>query len=374
MQLCEIYDVIGRRQEAVELANEALTILQTINAGQDHADVAQCLKRLAWAKANNNRFAEGAAHLADAVAMLERLHGPDDVRVLKARVDQTMMSHDIAGSEQLLRRAIDEFRAHYGPRSSDLLPTMKMLGGLLQMRNDFDGAEQLFREALELTETIYGRDHPMYLEGLLHIARLTSRRGDHASAAALLVRALEQARRTYGEPSYLLAEYIANFAGFQAQASDKVAAEESFGTSLAMLRELGQANGVTAAKCKLPLCQFLIARNELVEAEQLARECLAADEQLVVAGHWTRAAASSMLGEIRLRQGRFEEAEQLLLAGYGGLEHQTNLPRGLQSSALRRLVDLYQSWDAAAPGQGKHAAADQWRQRLEASGGSLTAQ
>lgn len=365
MQLSEIRDVMGRRQEAVELANEALAILQGIHAGQDHDDVAECLARLAWAKANGGRLAEGAGYLTEAVAMLKRLWGADDIRVLQARVNQTVMSHDIAGSEQMLRQAIEAIRVQYGPRHPDLVPTMKMLAGLLQMRSDFDGAERCFREALELSEAIYGRDHPMYLEGLTHIGRLTSRRGDHAAAASLLIDALDQARQVYGEPSFLLAEYRTFLAGFQALAGDSVEAEASFAAGLAMLRDLGMDQGVPAAKCKLPLCQFLIGRDELAEAEQLAQECLTTDEGAVVPGHWTRASASSMLGEIRLRQARYEEAEQLMLAGYGGLEHQTNLPRGLHSGALRRLAELYRAWEKAEPGQGRQAAAEQWQRRWD---------
>jgi tetratricopeptide (TPR) repeat protein len=107
----------------------------------------------------------------------------------------------------------------------------------------------------------------------------------------------------------------------------------------------------------------LLARKNPAEAELKLRECLNIRER-IQPYDWTTFETKSLLGEALLDQGRFSEAEPLLLAGYEGMkQHAGAIPhrdRPRLSQALERLVKLYESW-------GKKGEAARWRKELEAS-------
>ena len=71
------------------------------------------------------------------------------------------------------------------------------------------------------------------------------------------------------------------------------------------------------------------------------------------------AEAFSLLGEAVAKQGRFSEAEGLLLQGYQEMQDNIQVPRNHRLLALRRIVVLYESW-------GKADTAAAWRQKLGA--------
>ena len=72
---------------------------------------------------------------------------------------------------------------------------------------------------------------------------------------------------------------------------------------------------------------------------------------------------------LRARIEKLREAEPLLLNGYAKLnENAESIPEAARTlrlrQALERIVKLYESWDAAEPGQGYDAEAAEWRAKL----------
>jgi hypothetical protein len=77
----------------------------------------------------------------------------------------------------------------------------------------------------------------------------------------------------------------------------------------------------------------------------------------------------SLLGAALAGQGRFGEAEPLLLDGYQGLgERAETIPPEYRDERLRealeRVVDFYETWDAAEPGKGYAEKAAEYRAAL----------
>jgi hypothetical protein len=105
---------------------------------------------------------------------------------------------------------------------------------------------------------------------------------------------------------------------------------------------------------------------EWSEAESLLRESLeiANDKQ---PQHWTNFEAQSLLGAALAGQGKFGEAESLLLAGYEGLrERKKHLPAQYGSrldEAIQRLIQLYAGWN-------KPEEEARWQKALEAAAAS----
>ena len=110
-------------------------------------------------------------------------------------------------------------------------------------------------------------------------------------------------------------------------------------------------------------------------AEELLRECLALREKAHPDGSpqaWLRRNTASMLGEALTQQGRFAEAEPLLLGAHEGMKDDPAVPPPAQTGgadrkrqALERVVQLYRAWDVAEPGKGHDEKAREWQARLE---------
>jgi tetratricopeptide (TPR) repeat protein len=96
-------------------------------------------------------------------------------------------------------------------------------------------------------------------------------------------------------------------------------------------------------------------------AEPLLREALELQVK-TQPEHWLRFRAAQLLGASLLGQGKYADAEPVLLQAYQGLaQRATTIPAQWQNSlteALGSLVQLYDAW-------GKKDQADKWRKKLE---------
>ena len=93
----------------------------------------------------------------------------------------------------------------------------------------------------------------------------------------------------------------------------------------------------------------------------MMRECLAIRQNGLPKGNWMIADAKSSLGAALSGQGKYEEAEPLLLAGYEELLAKpppASLARRTRD-ALDRIVKLYEAW-------GKKDEAAKWRAKSPA--------
>jgi len=91
------------------------------------------------------------------------------------------------------------------------------------------------------------------------------------------------------------------------------------------------------------------------EAEPLLRESLELRRQSLPPGHWLISSSESMLGACLTAEGRYAEAEALLLRAHAGLESSRGHDHERTIEARRRLVALYEVWgrpDRAAAWRG----------------------
>jgi hypothetical protein len=104
----------------------------------------------------------------------------------------------------------------------------------------------------------------------------------------------------------------------------------------------------------------LLGQARWAEAEGVLRECLAVREK-VLPGAWQRFDTLSLLGESLAAQGKYAEAEPMVVQGYEGLKARagriraTAGPRVLE--AAERVVRLYESW-------GRPEKSAEWKKRL----------
>jgi tetratricopeptide (TPR) repeat protein len=134
-------------------------------------------------------------------------------------------------------------------------------------------------------------------------------------------------------------------------------AESTLTQALVLDRKL-PAGSLTLRVCLTALARLRLTQRKYAEAEALLREAMngAGNQNSQI---WDTFDRQSLLGASLLGQGRFAEAEPLLIAGYQGLHKlspaisvDANLPE-----AGQRLVQLYSAW-------AKPEKSSQWRSQL----------
>jgi hypothetical protein len=96
------------------------------------------------------------------------------------------------------------------------------------------------------------------------------------------------------------------------------------------------------ASALAPFGLALLKAEQFAEAEPVLRECLSIRDEKLVTDDWLRFNTRSMLGGALAGQGKYDQAEPLLLDGYAGMKDNPAAPANRKRQALQRIVDLYE--------------------------------
>jgi tetratricopeptide (TPR) repeat protein len=101
----------------------------------------------------------------------------------------------------------------------------------------------------------------------------------------------------------------------------------------------------------------LIETSNFEEAEEKINRGLEAYRKKLPADHWNISYAESMLGKCFLKEGKYEQAEKILLQAYNNLLDKRGKEDRMTITALKRLIKNYELW-------GKSNQADIYREKL----------
>jgi len=179
--------------------------------------------------------------------------------------------------------------------------SIRRLGSLARDEGDLATAETLYTEALENWRAELATDHPDVADVMFDLARVKRLRGDAAGARPL--------------------------------------AEEVVRIRIA---KFGIANGNTLA-ARDELASVLLDVKDWTAAETLLREAVALYEQKLRPGHPVIAYTGAQVGAALLGQGRVDEAEPLLLAGWAAIGEDPKFWAVNKLFLLDHLVLLYEA-------------------------------
>jgi eukaryotic-like serine/threonine-protein kinase len=152
-----------------------------------------------------------AAH-AEAVALAEALYGPEHpsfATELNNAGAARLQHGDVAGSEDLLRRALEIRAASFGPAHRSVLEGRINLAIVATQLGRHDEAVELLREAERHAE---GADPKIRVELLEILGGVRTEQGRHDEAEAVLRRALDQARAAWPADDPRVLQVLANLA------------------------------------------------------------------------------------------------------------------------------------------------------------------
>jgi tetratricopeptide (TPR) repeat protein len=303
-------------------------------------------------------------------------------------------------AEKLVRQRLDASTRRFGSDHDYTLAAKSNLADLLLDEGKLTDAENLARTVLEVRRKNRGKDNLAAIAAEEAVACILQADGKVTLAETELRECLEAYRKSTGQPSFAFARTLYSLGDVLLDESRPQEAEpllrnclrfweqlasdpawlsgiwDGLNDCLAMQGKVSQIEPLIASAQKLLdsqqrvlgsdnldvagtlaiLGSMLANANRPTEAQPLLTRCLSIREKRLASNDWKLARTRSMLGGTLTAQGKFAEAETLVVRGYQGLVGTKATPPRRISDALNLVIALYEKW-------GKPEQAKEWRRK-----------
>jgi serine/threonine protein kinase len=363
IRLGEAYEAAGRIPEAVAL-DEATLKLSEAALGPDHRTTLTSRNNLAMAFSAAGRIHEAIALDEVTLKLREEKLGPDDLDTLNSRNNLAadyVYAGRFAEALALEEATLSLLESKLGPHHPRTLTSRINVGSAYKAAGRTAEALAAQESALKLCESKLGNDHPLTLASRNNLAVTYLDSGRSAEAFSLSEANLKLCESKLG-PDHPTSRKNRSVVAIAALITGRLSNAEPLlrGTVERARGKTGSGEvPLDQALANLGVCLFRQAKWS--EAEAVLRECLAIREQDQPEERWGKFDVRSLLGGVLLNQGRYAEAEPLVVSGYEGMKaRETSAPlpdRPRLSEAAERVMQLYEAW-------GKPDRAAQWKAKL----------
>jgi tetratricopeptide (TPR) repeat protein len=268
----------GKYVQAESLFGDLLQRQRRI-LGEDHPSALLSSSNLAMTQLRLAKYTQAEQLYTKTLDARRRILGPEHPSTLVVANSLALaylVEGKVAEARPLILSVLDVKRRVLGKEHPDTLNSIQTLGLLYLAEEAFPAAEGVLAGLLQTQERVLGREHPDTLNTMTALARLYFREGRYVQAEAVAERQLDARRRSLGLEHPVTLSGMALLGGI----------------------ELGQQ-------------KYAVAESTL----RLALKGL----EKIAPGGWEQYNAESMLGGALAAQGKFAEAETLLLSGHRGM-------------------------------------------------------
>jgi eukaryotic-like serine/threonine-protein kinase len=352
----------GRADRGLPQLEEVLAI-QTSKLGVDHDDLLSTRHELANAYRQVGKLDRAVALFEKTLQIEKAKLGPDHMHTLST-LRLLALSYQDAGEIRKAMPLFEEAFTRAKPKLGvDHPVTLSFMGSLADCygkARDFDRALPLGEQVLALQRGSIGSDN---IDTLLTMGSLAQSYFN----AGKLDRAIELREEGH---KLMMAKLGMDHPAALGNLTDMVQAYKAAGKldrAAQVIDELAQfcsrneaADSLRYASAISQLGRMLLDEKRWAEAERALRRGLAIREAKQP-DLWPTFNVKSLLGAALLFQGKFAQAEPLVLAGYEGLKTRESALSGKTkprlAEAAARIIQLYEAW-------GKKDKAESWRARL----------
>ncbi|MEM7158795.1 MAG: tetratricopeptide repeat protein [Myxococcota bacterium] len=323
--------IVGHLQDAVASAETAFRLAEGVSYGPVKAEAAAGLAE-ALVLAGQPERAEEMAHLALQQGVA---HHHREI-VAEASASLSDLEATRGGPPAIIERwtglGMAALEALEGRRPVLRAELMSSLSNAKRRAGKLDEAAAIGHELLTLREELSGKDHYSMAEPLSELGKTYARMGDHAQSVRMLDRAREILLDTYGEkhPHYAaLLQNLATTHFVHGQYRDALTIyQESQDLLRTVLGERHPSVGILSYNIATTFI-FLERYDEALAQAQLAQSLeneVHGPDSLVTAMSW------ALVGEIHLRAGRYEQAEDALRKALARAKANDPSDRGRQAN------------------------------------------
>jgi eukaryotic-like serine/threonine-protein kinase len=327
----ELHQAVLRVEAEWSRGNESRLRFEAETASANEARLRQEAES---ARANEARLRE-QAESAEKIAQAEA-----------AQLGQVLMQLDkLDQAEEFIRKGLAMQRKKPEDHGWEIAASLNNLGNVLMGQGkNLPEAEAACREALALRKTLVGEEHIDVANSLDRLAMSLSMQGKYGEAEAANRDALAIRRKLLGDDHMDVANSLLRLGSVLTSANRFVEAEPAYAEVLVIARKLNGNEHPYVHSVLNIVSEGLFQNNRAAEAEPLVRECLRIREKKMpdeVLTFMTR----NLLGAVLMEQGKYPEAEPLLLSSWEALNQRaTEEPTQSKTSlekALLRLIRLY---------------------------------
>jgi tetratricopeptide (TPR) repeat protein len=323
---------------------------------------------MAKALFDQGRSAEGEPLLREAITMYRRLEGEDSLLVSRALVNLgRVLMHDRSKRDeglQVLEGALAINRRQFDGKHADMVQSLSALANALAIAQEDTAAEARYLEAIELGREVFGPDHPDVVTPQANLAIMYTRTNRLTEAEVLMSQVHEAELHIFGPDSPRHISHEQSLAELRELMGDLPGAEAHYRSALALASRINAMADTPACIARSGLAILLVDDGRNDEAEVLLEEQLQIADADSILTKWCVFHAQSLLGEIRMTQGRLAEAEHLLEEGADGLRTTPLAGARRRRRAIEQLARCYDQLNMASPGAGFDVKAAVCREQL----------
>ena len=254
-QVNQLYQA-GKFSEATPIAQQALALAERLN-GPDHPTVVVTLGNLAVLHLLQGRYAEAEPLYKRSVGNPRkggRDRGPRPGRPCSTTSAEVYrLQGRYAEAEPLYRRSLAIAEKAQGPDGPDAATPLNNLGLLYQAQRRYAEAEPLHKRSVTILEKALGPDHPSVATMLNNLAELYRTQGRYAEAEPLYKRSLAISEKALGSENPSLAGMLNAFAELYRLQGRYAEAEQLYKRSLALTEKaLGPDHPGMARRAQQP--------------------------------------------------------------------------------------------------------------------------
>jgi serine/threonine protein kinase/tetratricopeptide (TPR) repeat protein len=344
--LGRVYRSLGLYTRAGELLTEALR-LDRETQEPDSPLIVQDLHNLAGALYDSGKSKEAEPLIREALRIQEARQETQNIDYAKglSNLGEALLSRgELDSAEALLKKSLDIKLSLPQPHPKDVAFSLNAFGKLYATRGQYALAGSSYQKALQIRRTLAGGlPDPEVATTLANLASLQENLGNLAGADAAYREVLEMRRKLFGDRNQKVAFALNNLGYVLSGEGKAVEAETCFREALSILGESSGRKSKLWPSLQRNLAVALLRQGKAAEAETNAREALAIfrAEQPPT---WRAADAESVLGACLTAEGRYQEAEPLLLESYPILLKDKGDGAKHAAEARQRISDLYKAW------------------------------
>lgn len=267
-------------------------------------------------------YAEAALAFERALAIRERLHGPEHWRlaavlnslgeVLRStgRYDEALVRY--ASARTITERALGREHPNVGA-------IVNNIGTVYERLSRYDEAKAMYEESLRIDEATFGPEHPRVAISLLNLGSMLVARGQAETAVPMYQRALAIQRRVVGPSHPDVAMVLHNLGLAELSLGQPELALTRFREALEMMRAALPADHVSVSLPLLGIGDALFEDNRPVEAAEHYERALAIQSAVYGSDSLDLAYALQGLAQANLAAGRVSAAlaaAERLVAAY----------------------------------------------------------
>jgi serine/threonine protein kinase len=233
-----VYRQLGLYRDAIPLIERSLAIRRNILRGAENAEVALLVGRLGYLQVETGDWKAARENLERAIAIRERLDGPESPGVAAFLMDLGDLSRQEGRLDEALQhqeRALAIRRQAFGEEHPDVAFSLQCLGMVHVARREYEEGTSCLERALAVRQRTLGEDHPHVASSLAWLARAVDGQGDLEHARVLAQQALEIRERTQGADHPFVAYSLDHLASIAQRQGDHAGALECAERALRIL-------------------------------------------------------------------------------------------------------------------------------------------